>query len=320
MTLCNTIPTDAGLEAVSIPTIIPITSTTMTTRLKRYITRFKDSKWSCFTMCFFCLIVLMTCLAWVVLACTYPNRNLISGSLTLGNSDVLLISRFDQSVKEVHFTQTHGFVPVKIYQGSCSTIGPFSQLRHDTRHLQLPIPSRHRINEPHLTNNSRVSYTFVALDPNYDQVAISCVHIFKDRFDYYQFIVFGRVKRPFSSKCLSSANLTLHEYTGYYFVGLENFHPTNLNITINSYDLEYNVTSLSSTVCSERHKTIQLHHTSGQETCVLAALNTNTFISLQYSAQPQSNVYKNHHIAITTLYYITIVLCASLLLCMCINY
>lgn len=263
--------------------------------------------------------MLVGSLLTAVLAFTSSNRNhSISGALTVGNSAVLT-SRFNHSVKKVYFTQKDGLVPVKIYQGPCSTIGPFSQTGHNTTHLQLPGPSRRPIDEPYMMWNSRVSYTFVVSDPNYDQDSIPCiakVHILKDKFDYYQFIAFGRVRRPISSKCLSPAHFRLRERTGYYFVGLENFHPTNLNVTINSYKLVYNVISLSSTVFSSKYKTVQLHHTSGQDTCVLAALNeSKTFISLTYFARPKLDVYKNTRI---TLYCISTLLSfLSCIICCC---
>ena len=254
------------------------------------------------TLCFVSAMVL-----WSIHPGTSHGSFTSRRSLTLGDSDVLLIPRadhsisFDHSVKAVQFTQTHGFVPIKVYQGSCSTIGPFSQLRQNTRHLQLLVPSQHRIDEPYMTVDSHINYSFIAPDSDSDQASMPCiakVHVFTDKLDYYQFIVFGTVSRSASSKCLSPAhplNFTLHKHKGYYFVGLENFHPTTLDITIISNKLVYNVTSLSSTVCNDGYCSIPLNHTSGQGTCVLAALNdSDTFVSLQFayvqhtSARPQS--------------------------------
>ena len=300
-----------------------ISNTSRMTRLKSCRTRIKDSMdstYGCTTMCTLCILSLLTLIPFQVL----PIRNsLISGSLTLGNSDVLPISRFENSVKEVYFTQKHGFIPVKVYQGSCSKIGSSSQLGHNTRQLQLLVPSQHRIDEPYMTVDSHVIYSFIAPDSDSDQASMPCiakVHIFTDQFDYYQFIVSGRVSRSASSKCLSPAHplyFILREHTGYYFVGLESFHPTTLNITINSNKLEYNATSFSNTVCNDGYCSIPLNHTSGQGTCVLAALNDSyTFVSLQYSARPQSNAYKHFLIAKITISFLFLLV--SCILCACI--
>ena len=277
-------------------------------------------------MCILYILSLLTLIPFQVLI-HYPIRNSsTSGSLTLGNSDVLPILRFENSVKEVHFTQKHGFIPFKIYQGSCSKIGPLSQFGYNTRQLQLLVPSQHRIDEPYMINGSRVRYSFIPPYSDSGQASMLCiakVHIFTDQFDYYQFIVSGRVSRSASSKCLSPAHpshFTLREHTGYYFVGLESLHPTTLNITITSNKLEYNATSFSSTVCNDGYCSITLNHTSGQGTCVLAALNdSDTFVSLQYSARPKSNAYKHFLNATITLGCISyLFLLVSCILCMCI--
>lgn len=79
----------------------------------------------------------------------------------------------------------------------------------------------------------------------------------------------------------------------YYFIGIESFYQEtlNINIGINSSLMEYNTTNLSKTVCnfsiSTPQCTIPLHHTTGQEMCVLASLeDTTAFATLCYFALP----------------------------------
>lgn len=269
----------------------------------------------------------MVCWA-TYLTLKYTQQHSISGGTTLGNSDVLLISAFDSRFREVTVHLANNIMAsAKFYQGPCSEIGPFPQLRNSTTELAVTERSYHGIDEPYVLRGSRVHYTLMVTNATTMELAsslcIANVYVFNGLSKYSKFLESGDVSTIRTSNCLSSSkplNFTLSTaYIKYYFVGLESHSSATLNITVTGEILEYNITNLSTTECNFSSQapqcSVQLHHhPSGQEICLLASLqDTDTFVSLSYySAQPHNH--REHQKPLTSFVAVLWIVCVVLAL------
>ena len=236
------------------------------------------------------------------LLATLPDPT--TGIVLVGNTDVVLVSRFRSSLSKVTVNLTEDFIPVCFYHGPCSEAGPFPQLLNYSTHLSVAENSHHRMDEPYLTAGSQKNYTLVISDSTISDLdpdpCTAKVHVFTDHDSYNQFIASGHVTVLSVSECFSPVQpltlslppTTTDKQDMYYFVGVESRYSSTLNITVASDTLEYSTTKLSETMCNFSTEaptcTIPIHHENDEELCLLASLiDTDSFTSVGYSAPPQ---------------------------------
>ena len=249
-----------------------------------------------------------------------------TGIVLLGNTDVVLVSRFRSSLSEITVKTEH-FVPVRLYHGPCSEAGPFPQLLSYSTHLSFAENSHHRFSEPYLIAGSQVIYTLAVSDSTTSDLdpdpCTAKVHVFTDHDSYNQFIASGHVTALSVSECFSPVQpltLSLPPTTTdkpdmYYFIGVESHYFSTLNITVTS-DMEYSTTKLSETTCNFSTEaptcTILLHHENDEELCVLASLiDTDLFTRVGYSTPPQVRGIQEL-IAVTV-----VIICCQIIMCIC---
>ena len=293
--------------------------------------------------CYCCCLVILLCIFLYDVFCfigfflvtTLPGPT--TGIVLLGNTDVVLVSRFRSSLSKVTVNLTEDFIPVRFYHGSCSEAGPFPQLLNYTTHLPVAENSHHRIDEPYLIAGSQVNYTLAISDSTTSDLdpdpCTAEVHVFTDHDSYNQFIASGHVTALSISECFSPVQpltLSLPPTTTdkpdmYYFIGVESRYSSTLNITVASDILEYSTTKLSETTCNFSTEaptcTIPLHHENDEELCVLASLiDTDSFTPVGYSAPPQGYTPKLiGGIIILTLAPISFLILCSILCIFCIK-
>lgn len=211
-------------------------------------------------------------------------------NVLLLKSDVVLVAAFDSSTSKVIVSPEIGnddLVAIEFYQGPCSKIKLFPQVRNYTKQINFTKNSQHRIDKPYLLRDSLVNYT-ITVAGTASILCVARIHL--------------SINHPTNTSgslgCVSRAvplNLLLTDFqnNSYDLVGL---YSGSVNITVHSAILEYNISDLSTTLCnfskSARKCTIPLHHhgSRDQETCVLASLqDTATSISLGYAVSPSKH-------------------------------
>jgi hypothetical protein len=231
---------------------------------------------------------------------TLPKHT--SGSVLLGNSDLLLISTFDSSQSEILLSSDE-LVPINFYHGLCSMVEPFQQVRNKNMSLTTIKSQPYNISSVFLMKGSQLNFSLTVLDSAaYFHASSVKIHVFIDRSHYLEFIRSGFASR-FSYTLDREFMVTIMEdyQTRYYFIGLESLYNSTLNYIIDIKTLEYNTTNLSSQICNftrlATHCSISLsHYPSSQDICLLALLeDTDTFITINYFAL--SHKYRMYFVA-----------------------
>lgn len=154
---------------------------------------------------------------------------------------------------------------------------------------------------------------------------IASIFLFLQRIHYLQFIKSGYVSQYSLRGCLNKTldfplSLPTNIQSWYLYVGLESHHDSTLNYTINSNILEYSIANLSNITCNfDDQCSIPLsHYPSGREICVLASLQADTFVTINYRAI--SHRYRGFFIAAMTMcsftgLYLLLAFCSCLYIC-----
>lgn len=245
----------------------------------------KQCKWYTCTGIFASIAgLLMIC--GIILLSTLPNRP--SGAVMVGNSDSVLISV--SFINEVRLDPVGDVASTNFYQDVCSNIGPYRQLQNSTIQLNISDNMQYAIDEPYLSKGSEVHYSiYLASDSHNNTLPCRAqVLVFRNRASYLEFLLTGDVSTQASSGCITSNGVSYFKVAAsqlqeYFFIGLEGLSSTTLNYTIIRDVLEYNITNLSSTLCTfSTPCSISLDYPGGQEVCVLASLQESDFITLNY--------------------------------------
>ena len=236
----------------------------------------------------------------------FARPKLTSGTIRIGNYDIVFLSAFYSSQSEVSLVPTDDVVSVNFYHGLCSEISSVTQIRNKSIKLITTKNSRYKIDQSHLINGSQVNYSFTVSDSfavsdsnstvsdSTTDLCIANIIVFVDHIHYLKFISSGYVSKLSLSDCLTPAK-PLHftieppKTNHNVFVGLASHYDSTLNYTINSNTLEYSIANLSTKKCNFSRSVFECsiplsHYPSGQEICVLGSLQADTFITIQYSA------------------------------------
>ena len=254
----------------------------------------------------------------ISLSLTFTLPKSTRGSVLIGNSDVVLLSTFDSSQSEVR-AATDDLVPVNFYHSLCSEVGPFQHMRNNSTQLITTINSPREIDELYLMKGSQVNYSFsvsdsfAVSDSNTSDLCIANIFVFFHQLHYLEFIRSGHVSKfSLAARCLNptepldfSLRLPTDYQSRYYFVGLASHYDSTLNYTINSNLLEYSIANLSKITCNfsttaDKCSIPLSHYPSDQEICVLASIQADTFVTINYFAV--SHGYRRFFIATFTMY------------------
>ena len=238
----------------------------------------------------FMLFILITGLSLV----SFYFINSTSGDIVLGNTDVVLITKSNDSTVILSTTSDSEMTNISVYHELCSEIGQIQQVSNSSSQLTVSENMTYRIEEVYLIGTSQVAYNFTIASSQATASCVANVSIFLDYTDYTEFLTSGHARNPNKSHCLSSnepLDFELNSFDGdsYHFVGLKSFVSATLNYTVSKELLEYDVTNASNVSCtispSSSECTISLNG-EGQEMCVLASLQhtNNTFITLSYES------------------------------------
>ena len=236
----------------------------------------------------------------------FARPKLKIGTKRIGNYDVVFLSAFYSSQSEVSLVPTDDVVSVNFYHGLCSEISSVTQIRNKSIKLITTKNSRYKIDQSHLINGSQVNYSFTVSDSfavsdsnstvsdSTTDLCIANIVVFFDHIHYLKFISSGYVSKLSILSCLTPAK-PLHftveppKDNHNLFLGLASHYDSTLNYTINSNTLEYSIANLSSKKCNFSTSVLECsiplsHYPSGQEICVLASLQADTFITINYLA------------------------------------
>ena len=119
-----------------------------------------------------------------------------SGSVVLGNTDVILVAIFSSDVEEVVFSQTKDSFNASFYMEACSAIGTGRQLLNYSNSLAVTDNSQYRLEERYIIKGSAIQYFFLATESL--QTPTNCVAML--------YIIISRLSQllPFHFKWTSS--------------------------------------------------------------------------------------------------------------------
>ena len=212
-------------------------------------------------------------------------------------------------------------------------------MRNNSTQLITTINSPREIDELYLMKGSQVNYSFSVSDSfavsdsntseSTTDLCIANIFVFFHQLHYLEFIRSGHVSKLSLAGCLNptepldfSLPLPTDDQTRYYLVGLVSHYDSTLNYTINSNLLEYSTANLSTITCNfsttaDRCSIPLSHYPSGQEICVLASIQADTFVTINYFAV--SHGYRRFFIATFTMYGFAVVF-VSLTISSCFNF
>ena len=190
----------------------------------------------------------------------------VSGSVSIGSSDVVLAATVNPSVDTVNFNrifQWEDYIRVTFYCDECSDIKMKKQVLDYSDSLTIK-DGKHLFKEIYLTKGSTIRYFFLPLQSMQTTNCVAKLYIFHD-FDNYIKWKNGIAQRESSSYCLppdSPLTLTLSKVR-YYFVGLETNVPITLNYTVTGTVLKYNTNT-------NYIYTLHFQDMNGYDTCSLS--------------------------------------------------
>ena len=216
-----------------------------------------------------------------------------SGSVLVGNDDLVLLLAFDPAdVSKVVVNHPH-FVSVDVFLASCSNIGPKKQSDNSiTKLLDMVQGDSYRIDEFYLPKDSHIHYTFSP--PPLSSNSLPCVatvYQFRHRSHYLEFLKSGHaVSMPNQTYCLppnEKKNIFINPRDGgYVFVGLASSVTTALSYTVATSVLKYRVGDLQPTTCVESDACIIDSPDADKMQCILSLLvSAKTFAEITYTTE-----------------------------------
>ena len=208
----------------------------------------------------------------LILGLTLPY--LPSGTTTLCNSDVVLMSTFDPStINQVDIKDSEG---VSFYQAVCSEMRPFRQILTTTRQFNITRNGKGSIDEFYLTRGSSVAYNFTVSKTSSSNSSFDAeIYVLTNLQSYLKFLR-GEKFTSRESVFLSPNEHTLltssDDKDSYHFVVWKGFNNSTVSYTVSEDISMYDTTNLHPTLCNSSPCSLLLHnsHKHG-DICLLAS-------------------------------------------------
>ena len=237
------------------------------------------------------ILVLVTA---ICLLATVPAALPSGEVLTVGSSDVVLVSSFNsRNIGKVNFIRVNEAAnEINLYQDACSEIQNFTMNLNSMRQLNISNDMQYRIDEVHLIRGSKIQYNFSNSEMEISSKYVANISVFSAYNDYKEFLKNGRTTNA-NTYCLPSASaveigISTSNHDMNFFVGLKSFESVQLDYTTAEDLVQYNITNLTATSClfSTSSCSLTINSSSGaQDICVLVSSlqPSNAVTILRYS-------------------------------------
>ena len=228
---------------------------------------------------------------------TLPS--LPSGEVLIGNAGIVSVTTVNDYISKTNFNSNSPF-NVTIYQDTCSEIPIKSSYQNYSQQLNATSNMQYIIEQAYMIEGSEVQYVFssyVLISVNSSDSCVASIPVFLTYSDFTAFLASGLIANENASYCLPPASsITFILSTNgnlHYFVGLQSFQSSVIDYTMQGHIREYDVTDMSTTVCTFPSSSCSIDNPpGGQDMCILASLQlSDTFITLNYTSE-QSDRYR----------------------------
>ena len=216
-----------------------------------------------------------------------------SGGILIGNNDVVLATTPKTYVSRTNFSYNASILSdVIFYYDKCSEIPIKNIYQNCSQQLNTTSNMQYIVDQAYMIKGSEILYAFSSnVSSTSSDSCVASIPVFHTYNDFTAFLASGLIARANVSYCLppaSSITFTLSASDNlHYFVGIQSFQSSVINYTMQGNIREYDVTNMTTTVCTFPSSSCSIDNPpGGQDMCILTSLQlSDTFVTLNYTSE-----------------------------------